>query len=93
MMQEKIEKHLLIIGHVQGVGFRYFTRKRAQKLGLKGMVKNLSDGNVETILIGTPEEVETMAGLLKSGPPRARVDTIEKLEPTGRSFHDFVVER
>ena len=93
MMQETIEKHLLIKGRVQGVGFRYFTRKRAQKLGLKGMVKNLSDGNVETILIGPPEEVEVMAGLLKSGPPRARVDEIEELEPTGRTFHEFVVER
>lgn len=92
-MEETIEKHLLIKGRVQGVGFRYFTRKRAQKLGIKGMVKNLPDGNVETILIGSPEEVDTMAGLLKSGPPRARVEEIEKLEPTGRTFHDFVVER
>jgi acylphosphatase len=37
---------ILIAGRVQGVGFRYFIKEKAEKLGIKGFVKNMPDGMV-----------------------------------------------
>lgn len=90
-----ISKHLIISGRVQGVGFRHFTYKTARELGIKGWVKNLQDGTVETVFTGSPENVNTMKERLKEGPPRARVQHIEEVELTTDtdSFQDFSIRR
>lgn len=90
-----ISKHLIISGRVQGVGFRHFTYKTAQELGIKGWVKNLRDGTVETVFTGLPENVFTMKERLKEGPPRARVQHIEEMEMTTDpdNFQDFSIRR
>ena len=49
--------HLLIKGRVQMVGFRYFTRKKAQELGVNGWIKNLPDGDVEAVIEGEDSAV------------------------------------
>ena len=36
-------------GHVQGVGFRFTSQKVAERTGITGFVRNLSNGNVEII--------------------------------------------
>jgi acylphosphatase len=90
-----ISKHLIISGRVQGVGFRHFTYKKARELGIKGWVKNLQDGSVETFFTGSPEDVNTMKERLKEGPVRARVQKIEEVELTtdNDSFNDFSIRR
>jgi acylphosphatase len=90
-----ISKHLIISGRVQGVGFRHFTYKKARELGIKGWVKNLQDGTVETFFTGSPEDVNTMKERLKEGPVRARVQKIEEVELTtdNDSFNDFSIRR
>ncbi|MEX2457120.1 MAG: acylphosphatase, partial [Balneolaceae bacterium] len=67
-MKSEVEKHLIIKGRVQGVGFRYFTKKNAESLGVQGWVKNLSNGDVETVIQGEEEQVKEMVNYLKSGP-------------------------
>ncbi len=68
---------LLIKGRVQGVGYRYFAMKEAQKYGIKGYVRNLPDGSVEVVYI--PNENESaFIERLKKGPFLARVDSISK---------------
>lgn len=67
-----------ISGIVQGVGFRYFTRNTANRMGLKGYVKNLSNRNVEAYAIGTEEELTSFENELKRGPYGARVDSVAK---------------
>jgi acylphosphatase len=43
---------VLVRGRVQGVGFRFWTRERAQRLGLRGSATNLDDGRVEIVAEG-----------------------------------------
>jgi acylphosphatase len=77
--------HVRIRGGVQGVGFRYETRSRAQSLGLAGSVRNLPDGSVEAAFEGDDEAVESMVDWSRHGPWGARVDDVEVswVEPTG----------
>jgi acylphosphatase len=69
-------------GRVQGVGFRWWTRDQARRLGLTGTVRNAPDGSVEVQVCGTPDAVREMGRLLQEGPPLARVDGVVPL-PAG----------
>ncbi|MCX7698621.1 MAG: acylphosphatase [Candidatus Goldbacteria bacterium] len=50
--------HILVKGHVQGVGYRFYCREKANKLGLKGYVMNLPDGDVEIEVYGDTEKIK-----------------------------------
>jgi len=52
--------HLRIEGRVQGVGFRYWVRNEADRLGLDGWVRNRRDGAVEAVFSGLPDAVAAM---------------------------------
>jgi acylphosphatase len=67
----------IVQGRVQGVFFRDSTRTEARALGLTGYVRNLPDGTVEVVAEGPREELEKLQGLLKIGPPSARVEAVE----------------
>jgi acylphosphatase len=67
-----------IRGKVQGVFFRAGTRTEAQRLGLRGYARNLSDGSVEVLAVGGESAIEELAMWLRHGPPRARVDGVER---------------
>ncbi len=54
----KIRKHYIFYGGVQGVGFRYTVYHTAQKYGITGWVRNCYDGSVEMEAEGTPIELE-----------------------------------
>ena len=68
----------LVSGKVQGVLFRASTRAQAQRLGLRGHAKNLPDGRVEVVAVGTAEAVEQLAAWLQHGPAQARVDALQR---------------
>lgn len=76
-------------GHVQGVGFRWWTRSRALELGLTGHARNLRDGRVEVVAEGEQELVDKLLSLLDEEPSTAgrpgRVDTVitQFSEPRG----------
>lgn len=67
-------------GRVQGVGFRWWTRAQATRLGLGGTVRNLEDGSVEVQLHGPAEVVDEMVRLLQQGPPGAWVEQLAPAE-------------
>ena len=48
----KVGYHIRCYGTVQGVGFRFFTKEEADRLGLMGTVKNMEDGSVEIFVYG-----------------------------------------
>lgn len=64
-------------GHVQGVYYRAATRDEAIALGLRGWVENRGDGSVSVVVCGPGPAVETLREWLWSGPPAARVDSVE----------------
>jgi acylphosphatase len=69
--------HVQIRGRVQGVFFRYETRALAQEIGVRGWVRNTSDGGVEAVFEGEKEKVERMLDFCRSGPPGANVMDVE----------------
>jgi len=75
--------HAFIDGRVQRVGYRNWTVDEAQRLGLAGWVRNLSDGRVEAVFAGDDEIVAEMLELCRQGPRWARVDEIETHDVAG----------
>ena len=71
-----IKKRFRIYGHVQGGGFRYFTWQYALKIGVTGFVRNLADGSVEVIAVGSESQIEDLDAWLQEGPRTAIVDNV-----------------
>jgi acylphosphatase len=71
--------HVRVTGRVQGVGFRWFVREKARRLGLAGWVRNLPDGSVEVIASGDAGQLELLRGQLRRGPNGASVDALLEL--------------
>jgi acylphosphatase len=69
---------MLISGRVQGVGFRYFTQRVAERLGLVGWVKNLPTGEVEVQVRGELSALEAFRQQLRQGPRSSRVDPLSE---------------
>jgi len=91
-MSEKARVSLIIKGRVQGVFFRYETKKEAQTLGLSGWVKNNNDGTVEVLAEGDRVLLEKLAEWCKSGPDSALVENVEiKWLAYGREFNSFEI--
>ena len=63
------------------MGFRWWVRAEAQRLGVRGIVRNRRDGSVEVVLAGAAQAVEDMCARLRIGPPGDRVDGVEELPP------------
>ena len=72
----QLTRRLTIYGRVQRVGFRWALRAQASALGLRGWVRNRSDGSVEALICGTPEAVESLTEWAWLGPPGARVERV-----------------
>jgi len=76
--QKPIEElYAVVVGYVQGVGFRYFVVEKAQRLGLHGYVRNETNGNVEVVAQGTRPALENLLTLLRQGPTAAQVDEVQ----------------
>ncbi len=71
---------MVVQGHVQGVGYRYATRRQARRRELSGWVRNLPDGSVESEVEGTPEMVASMLRWFHAGPPDAVVTSVDREE-------------
>ena len=69
--------HIFVSGVVQGVCFRFYTQKKASRLGLCGWVRNCSDGRVEIEAQGKKSEVEKLANWCYQGPSSAEVTRVD----------------
>ncbi len=73
-MSERLQ--VIVSGRVQMVMYRDFTQRNANKLGLSGQARNLSDGTVEVIAEGPREKLEYLLSKLHQGPLFAHVEHI-----------------
>jgi acylphosphatase len=69
---------LIIEGRVQGVGYRWWARGQARRLGVEGWVRNRRDGTVELLALGEAGALERLAQACKSGPPEAFVERVSR---------------
>jgi len=85
-----VAAEILVEGHVQGVGYRDYARRRASGLGLAGWVMNLRDGRVRLCAEGPRPQIDELVRVLEKGPPLSRVERVEVRwqRPSGR-FVDF----
>ena len=83
--------HVRVIGHVQGVFFRAWTRDQAKKHDVKGWIRNCPDGSVEGHLEGEEAAVRWLIDLIYDGPGGARVDRVEARDSEVEGFAGFEV--
>ncbi|MFE4198405.1 acylphosphatase [Paenarthrobacter sp. NPDC056912] len=90
MTDETLRLTARIRGVVQGVGFRYWTARKADELLLKGTVRNHPDGSVELVAEGSVSDVSRMTDWLHSSQAPGRVENVEfELSDAIGEFRDF----
>jgi acylphosphatase len=70
--------HYTISGRVQGVAFRHYTVREAERLGISGTVRNLPDSSVEVFAQGDEAEISQFESFLHTGPRSARVEQVKR---------------
>ena len=76
-MEEKMASvRVLVVGKVQGVFYRASTQEQAQRLNVKGWVKNLADGSVEIEAEGSEYALEQLLQWCRVGPPASDVEDV-----------------
>jgi acylphosphatase len=78
--QTRESRRYLVSGIVQGVGYRYFAMRMAQRLGLSGYARNLSDGRVEIYAVGSASKLAELRNELERGPQGASVADVAEEE-------------
>ncbi|HGO5814625.1 TPA: acylphosphatase [Mannheimia haemolytica] len=71
-----VTKLFSVYGRVQGVAFRFFTLKEAEKLGVKGYVRNRDDGSVEVVAEANEQTMAQLENWLQQGSPAAKVEQV-----------------
>ncbi len=91
-LPQEARAHVLIAGRVQGVSFRVYTRRQAQRIGVTGWVRNRWDGRVEAVFEGSEHTVSRAVDWCHDGSPDAHVDSVEvSYEPATGEFRSFII--
>ena len=89
-MENMVRAHAVISGQVQGVFYRATTKETAENLGVRGWVKNRSDGNVEAIFEGEKKYVDLVLKWCSEGPLYAKVKRVDiSWEEYSGEYYDF----
>jgi acylphosphatase len=86
-------RRIFVSGRVQGVGFRDWVVRNAQRTGITGWVRNTRDGRVEILASAEEEMLDRMIEGLDSGPPLARIDHVEAYPAEGEKAHKGFTKR
>jgi acylphosphatase len=84
--------HIVVVGRVQGVGFRACVRRIASEMNIRGTVMNLKDGKVQIYATGEPIVLEKFISMIY-GCPRALVRDVRINEIAEKTFEDFSIIR
>ncbi len=82
---------LYIKGLVQGVFFRAFVKENAERYNVKGFIRNLEDGRIETFLEGDFKDVDKLIELCKKGPRHSKIGDIEIKKEVFQGLKNFKV--
>jgi acylphosphatase len=82
-----------ISGTVQGILFRKFIEENANRIGVRGFVRNLDDGRVEAVFEGTDDKVMQMLEICKIGNPHSKIREVRFQEIPNQSFVGFKIMR
>jgi acylphosphatase len=89
---KRTSRHYLISGRVQGVGYRAFAHRTAQRLGVTGWVRNLEDGSVEVLAHGSEDQFLRLEVELKQGPAHALVERLNcRIVETSEEWENFSI--
>lgn len=84
---------IIVSGNVQGITFRQFVKDNADRLGVRGLVRNLENGNVEVFAEGKEEIVKELLMLCRQGPKHSTVKNVEVNEIKHQGFEGFKISR
>jgi acylphosphatase len=92
--EHQVARRFFVSGVVQGVGYRFFALRAAERLGVAGYAKNLRDGRVEVYAVGAEAILEALRKDLHRGPTAASVSNIEEEHATidPRFAREFSIE-
>jgi len=82
---------LYITGTVQGVFFRAFVKENAERLNVKGFVRNLEDGRIEIFIEGDSEKVNKMIEFCKKGPRHSQIRNVQEKRERFQDFKTFKI--
>ena len=88
-MESELRLDLVIEGMVQGVGYRYSAKIKAESLGIRGSVQNLRNGSVFVTAQGDNDAIDNFVRWYYKGPPDAVVRNIEKVQGKTEEFSEF----
>lgn len=86
-------QRIFVSGRVQGVGYRDWVVRTAQRNGLTGYVRNLKDGRVEVVASGEDEPLQTLVEACREGPAMARVEHVESFPADDERGHKGFTKR
>ena len=84
--------HLYIRGKVQGVYFRHRAKEKADEWGIKGYVKNESDGSIFIEAEGHTDEAQKFLDWCRHGPPEAQVEDVRVEEKSVKNLEHFKIK-
>jgi acylphosphatase len=91
---DDVRRGYRVHGRVQGVGFRWWTARAANRTGVRGTVRNVADGTVEVMAVGSEGALEEFEVSLRKGPPFSVVERIEAVTcRLPAQVTDFSIER
>lgn len=87
--EDRQARRYFVSGMVQGVGFRFFAQRQAERVGISGYVRNLMDGRVEVYAIGTESQLSQMRAAIEQGPRGGMVDgVVEEPAAVDSRYHN-----
>jgi acylphosphatase len=91
MADDPIRRRVIVRGRVQGVFFRDTLRRQADSRGVAGWARNRSDGAVEAVFEGRPDDVERLVELARTGPRQAEVASVDVREEAPEGLSGFEI--
>jgi acylphosphatase len=91
MTDDAIRRRVTVRGRVQGVFFRDSLRQQARSHNVSGWARNRSDGTVEAVFEGRPEDVQRLMDFAQTGPRHAEVENVDVSEEEPEGLTGFEI--